>query len=605
MKLSDYVADFVAKIGNGHVFLITGGAIAHVVDSVGKKAQTGEIEYVCVQHEQAGAMAAEAYSRLNTGLGIVLVTSGPGATNLITGICGAWFDSVPALFISGQVNTKESIAASASTPRQVGFQETDIVSIVKPITKMAEAVSDPNQIRYVLEKALYVARSGRPGPVLVDLPVDLQIADINPNDLPAFKPPAESDKNMDSPSEVVAKIKTLKELIAAAERPVILLGAGIRLAEMEKEALQFAEQLGFPIVVSWSGFDLLAHDHPQHIGDIGVYGNRGANFAVQNSDLLIGLGSRMDTRQTGGKTATFARGAKKVMIDVDKNEITKGRGLAIDLGICTDLRTFLPEFSKSGTTASKDISSWLAKTKTWKEKYSSVLPEYFDAQLLSPHAFVRTLSDIVPQNQTIIVDEGGNLVWTMQSWQIKQGQRLISTFGNSPMGYALPAAIGASLALGKKDVICIDGDGGFQMNIQELQTVFHYKLPLKIFILNNGCYGIIQQFQDAYFDSRYFATGEGYSAPDFVKIATAYGIDAIRISNLKEAKQKIKEVLDHKGPILCDVTIDPKSRLNPKLEFGRALEDMSPYLPDEEFFSNMIVSPLPRDTKKSGWKQAE
>lgn len=603
MKLSDYVADFLADVSGGTVFLITGGAIAHVVDSLGKKRDEGKVEYVCVQHEQAGAMAIEAYSRLNSGLGVMLATSGPGATNLITGMCGCWFDSIPALFVTGQVNSKESVESSASKPRQVGFQETDIVSMVKGITKYAEKVTDPMMIRSALEKAVFLARSGRPGPVLVDIPVDLQVVDINPKELHSFTP-EEDVAHIDSEDDVKKSVRELARLIGESKRPIILLGSGVRLGHAEKETLACIERLGFPVVVSWGGFDILPHDHPQFVGDIGVYGSRGANFAVQNADLVLSLGSRLDTRQTGGKISTFARGAKKVMVDIDRNEITKGRGLTIDLGICADLKTFYALFNAAYADSSKtDISDWISKTKQWKQKYSSVLPEHFVSKKISPYAFMRTLSDLTPPNETIIVDEGGNLVWTMQSWKIKSGQRLISTFGNSPMGYALPAAIGASVALHKKPVICIDGDGGFQMNIQELQTVANYKLPLKIFILNNHCYGIIQQFQDAYFNSRYEATGKGYSSPDFTRVAGAYGIEAVKITSLADAKEKIAYALKSPGPILCEIEIDPQSRLNPKLEFGRPLEDMSPPLSDEEFKENMVIEPLPRNTQ-SGWQKA-
>src|SRR3989344_2834463 len=449
MKLSDFVAEFVAKISNKHVFLITGGAIAHVIDSIGKKMDEGKLEYICVQHEQAGAMAAEAYSRLNSGLGVMLVTSGPGATNLITGICGCWFDSIPALFISGQVNTIESVEAASANPRQVGFQESDIVSIVKSITKFAVKVTDPNKIRYVLEQAVFMARSGRPGPVLIDIPIDLQAADIDVEQLKGFEPSnEESVIQTDSRAEIENNIQRLIKLIETVKRPIIILGSGVRIAGVEKEITQLVERLGFPFVVSWGAFDVLPHNHPQFAGHLGVYGSRGANFSVQNSDLIISLGSRLDTRQTGSNVNAFARAAKKVMGDIDRNEIMKGRGLSIDVGICADLKTFIPIFNDLYENyKAHDVSSWFERVMSWKEKYPSVLPEYFMQDMLNPYAFLKTLSDITPEGEIIIVDEGGNLVWTMQSWDIKKNQRLISTFGNSPMGYALPAAIGASLAL--------------------------------------------------------------------------------------------------------------------------------------------------------------
>jgi len=607
MKLADYVIDFVVSLGVREVFTVTGGAIAHVVDAVGRRHQEkGDIDFVCVQHEQSGAMAAEVYSRLGPGPGVVLVTSGPGATNLITGICGAWFDSIPCIFISGQVNTKESLDSISQKPRQVGFQETDIVSMVKSITKFAEKVTDPNKIRYTLEKAWHIANAGRPGPVLVDIPVDVQITDIDPAVLIGFQateekvnPPEESDESL------TAKINQLLGKLTAAKRPVILLGGGVRLARAEEVALKLVQKLQIPTVVSWSGFDLIAHNHPQFVGHIGVYGSRGANFAIQNADFLLSLGSRLDTRQTGGKRSTFARDAFKALVDIDAEELYKGRGMEVNLGFQCDVGRFFKLLeSQLNNFVLPDIKEWQARALAWRNKYPACLPEYLNQPNINAYAFLDVLSKETPENETVIVDEGGNLVWTMQAWQVKSGQRVISTFGNSPMGYALPAAIGASLALGKKSVICIDGDGGFQMNVQELQTVVNYNLPLKIFILNNRGYGIIKQFQDLYFNSRYEATGRGYSAPDFKKVAEAYGVPAITISSPQEIAEKIKWVLNQPGPVLCNVLIDENQKLTPKLEFGRPIEDLTPYLSDEEFASNMIVKSLPRQKENKGWQNA-
>lgn len=611
MKLSDYVVDFVHSLGVEDVFLMTGGAIAHIVDSVAQKSlEKDNFRYICVQHEQSAAMAVEAYARLHrSGIGVAFATSGPGATNFITGMCGCWFDSIPSLFISGQVSTRESIDSISTKPRQVGFQETDIVTIVSSITKYAEKVTDPLDIRYHLEKAVYFAKEGRPGPVLLDIPVDIQVAEINPSALRGFLPDKKiSGNKLDSENVVLAKIEKLRDLLKKAERPIILLGAGVRLGGAEKEIISFIEKLGVPVVVSWGAFDILSHDHPLFIGHIGVYGNRGANFAAQNADLLISIGSRLDTRQTGGRVESFAREAKKVMVDIDKNEIEKGRGLVINLGIHTDVKYFLKTFSKLiEKTDVGNIAKWLERVVVWKTKYPAVLPEFHDQKEISSYVFIKKLSDVLRGGEVVVVDEGGNLVWTMQSFSIKKEQRLFSTFGNSPMGYALPASIGASVALGRASVICIDGDGGFQPNIQELQTIKHYNLPIKIFIMNNRSMGIIKQFQDLYFDSRYYATTSrfGYSAPDFVAVAKAYGIDAFSIKDFSEIDSGIKRVIDHNGPILCDVWIDEDQKLNPKLEFGRPLEDMSPYLPREEFLENMVIEPLPESKeipKKTGWQ---
>jgi len=607
MKASDYIVDFLVSRNVKTVFLITGGAIAHVVDSVGKrKTEKGDLDYIVVQHEQAGAMAAETYSRFGPGLGVMMATSGPGATNLLTGICGCWFDSVPALFITGQVNSSESQEAAKAAPRQVGFQETDIVSIAKPVTKYAVKITDASQIRYELEKAMHIAQEGRPGPVLVDIPVNLQFEQVEPEKLEAFLPETYTGAAVDADEIVAQKIKTLASYLESAERPVLLLGGGGRLAHAQREALELAEKLNIPVVVSWSGFDLIPHDHPLFAGHIGVYGSRAANFAVQNADLVISLGSRLDTRQTGGNVASFARAARVVMVEIDRNEIEKGRGLRVDLGIVADVKALIPKLAAALSGARPSLSAWQERVGDWKKKYSGPVETGAEGGPINAYDFLRKLSDVLPENQVTIADEGGNLVWTMQSFRIRKGQRLVSTFGNSPMGYALPAAIGAAAALPGKDIICIDGDGGFQMNIQELQTLVHYKLPVKVFIMNNRCMGIIKQFQDLYFDSRYIATTDayGYAAPDFAKVAGAYGIPSLTIRTLAEAPELIKKALATPGPVLVDVLIDPEQKLSPKLEFGRPIEDMSPYLDRDELKKAMIVPLLPESEKlpeRTGW----
>lgn len=608
MKLSDYIAEFLVSRNIKTVFLITGGAIAHVVDSIGiRKAQKGDLDYIVVQHEQAGAMAAETYSRFGPGLGVMIATSGPGATNLITGICGCWFDSVPALFITGQVGSKESQDAAASKPRQVGFQETDIVSIASPVVKYAVKVTDPAQIRFELEKAMYIAQEGRPGPVLVDIPVDVQFEQIDLQALVSFSPDSYvTGTPVDTAEEVDAKLATLMTYVESAERPVLLLGGGVRLARAEAEAVALAEKLNIPVVVSWSGFDLIPHDHPLFAGHIGVYGNRGGNLVVQNADLVIALGSRLDTRQTGGKVDSFARGAKIVMVDIDRNEIEKGRGLRVDLGIVTDVKPFIEELAAAIVSPRSPIATWMERVHAWKERYGGSVETGVPGGPMNAYDFLHILSDTLPEGQHTIVDEGGNLVWTMQSFSIKKGQRLVSTFGNSPMGYALPAAIGAAAALPGENIICIDGDGGFQMNIQELQTLAHYQLPIKVFIMNNRCMGIIKQFQDLYFDSRYTATMDdgGYSSPDFAAVADAYGLATFTVQSIDEAQDVIDKALATPGPVLVDVRINPEQKLNPKLEFGRPIEDMAPYLDRDELKETMVVPLLPESEKlpeRTGW----
>ncbi|MBI2625529.1 thiamine pyrophosphate-binding protein [Candidatus Parcubacteria bacterium] len=608
MKLSDYLAQFLVEQKVKHVFLVTGGAAAHIVDSLGRNPK---IAYICPQHEQSAAMAADAYSRITKNIGVAVATSGPGATNLITGICCAWFDSIPILCITGQVNTHE-MAGPKRKVRQYGFQETDVVGIVRPITKFAELVTDPKEIRYVLEKAVYLAKSGRPGPVLVDLPLNVQHADINPKTLRRFNP-----RELHEPKPNAAKLRTqvrrMIHMLGKAKRPVILAGGGIRLAYARPEFRKLMAKLRVPVVASWSGIDALAHSHPMYVGQLGVYGARGANFTAQNTDLIIAIGSRLDSRQTGGQHHTFAREAKRVGVDIDPGEIFKQDGVKAHLAIVSDAKLFLEEFLRQLPRVKlQDLPVWHARCRNWKKRYPAVWPEWYHQKgSVNSYVFVEALARAAGNDDIAIVDEGGNLTWTMQAWHVKPGQMLFSALGNSPMGYAFPAAIGAWFAAPQRRIICIDGDGGFQVNIQELQTVAYHKIPLKIFILNNRVYGILKQFQETYFKARYEASTpeHGYSCPDFVNIAKAYGIKAVRITNHRNLAANIRKVLATPGPVLCDVNISRDQKLIPKLiayqnKQGRyisnPIEDQLPFLPRKEFLENMIVPPVQQEgTKKT------
>lgn len=590
MKLSDYIASFLASCGVHHVFEITGGAAVHLIQSISDNKAT---DYICVQHEQAGAMAAESYARVTKNIGAAMATSGPGMTNLITGIACAYFDSIPVIYITGQVNTYES--KQGRKARQIGFQETDIVKMVKDLTKFAVTVSNPFDIRYFLEKAIYIAKSARQGPVLIDVPMDIQRTQINPENLKKFNP-EEIKINIDKPSLIEDKITKSLKLIYKAKRPVIIAGGGIRYADQINQFEKLIEKFGFPVVSTWSGIDVLHHNHPLYIGQIGVYGNRGANFTVQNSDLIICFGSRLDTRITGGKPETFARGAKKIIIDIDRAELYKKRGLNPDIGVCAGVKEVINILTnKLVKKQIPDTCDWINKTILWKNKYPAVLPEWRKRKKqVNPYVFIETLSNMLNNNQIVVADCGANLTWTIQAFKVKRGQRLFSAMGNSPMGYSLPASIGASIALNKKPIICIIGDGGLQVNIQEFQTVVKYNIPVKIFILNNHSYGIIKQFQDFYFNSNYVATTpeSGYSMPDFLKVANAYGIKSERISNHEEIRSKINKILKVNGPVICDVIIEDTAIIIPKLEFGNPIEDLSPLLPRKEFLNNMIIKPL-------------
>jgi len=585
MKLSDYIADFLKNQGIRHVFTITGGASAHLIDSIAK---TEGIDYICPQHEQAGAMAADAYSRVTGNLGAAIATSGPGATNMLTGVCCAYYDSVPVIYITGQVSTLKLKGDSGI--RQLGFQESDIIDIFKPVTKYAVLVKDPLRIRYELEKAAYIARSGRLGPVLVDIPDNLQREDIDPEQLEPFIPEEGEAKTEDPDAKVMRSI----ELINRAERPVLLLGWGIKLAKAEEEARVLIERLGFPVLCTWAMMDLLPSDHPLSAGSFGSHGTRHANFAVQNADLILSIGSRLDTRNAG--SPAFARGAKKIVVDIDSSELEKFERfkMDVDLPIHADAGYFMRALnSRIGEESLPDISDWKSRIAEWKERFPICLSEYYQQEEVNPYVFVKALSAASSEGDVLFADTGCCLAWIMQAFEFKKEQRIYSAFNNTPMGYALPASIGACFALDKGAVICATGDGGLQMNIQEMATVIRHNLPIKIFLFNNHGYSMIQQTQDQWLDSKYEAsTVEGGLAfPDFIKVAEAYGYKCFNITRNSGMESTIKEALNTEGPVFCNVEIPSHHRVVPLVKFGRAIEDSEPLLDREEFFKNMIVEP--------------
>ncbi|MDC3382549.1 thiamine pyrophosphate-binding protein [Candidatus Pelagibacter sp.] len=587
MKLADYILKFLISKNVNNVFLITGGAISFVVDAFSRNKK---IKYTCVAHEQAAAMMADAYSRVGKGFGATMVTSGPGAQNLVTGIACSWFDSVPTIHISGQVNTYELSSNNITTKkvRQIGFQETDIVSIVKPITKFAYQVKDPNEIKYVLEKAYFIANEGRPGPVLIDIPMNFQREKINLKKMNTFKPPKIRTNN-----KIENQIFKIKELLNQSNRPVLIIGGGVRMSGAMNELEKFLKKVDIPIVTTWSGLDTIDYQNKSYVGSVGVYGSRAANFAVQNSDLIINLGSRLDTRITGGKPETFARTAKIISIDIDKYELNKKRGLNIFLKINEDLKYFLSIFNfKLKKFQFSANNQWKITCKEWKLKYSNVKDSYFQQQkYVNPYSFIDLLSKKLSNKDVIITDDGGHLTWTIQAFKIKKGQRLFSAFGNSPMGYAFPAAIGASIANKNKRIICIDGDGSIQINIQELQTMVANKLPIKLFIINNNGYGIIKQFQELYLNKRFEASvsAKGVTNPSFKKISNAYGINYNEIRNNKDINKILSKVLKTNKPEIINVIINPDQKIIPKLQFGNPIEDLSPLLSRKEFKKNMMI----------------
>ena len=589
MTVADYILKFLISKNVNNVFLMTGGAISFAIDAFSRNKK---IKYTCVAHEQAAAMMADAYSRVGKGFGATMVTSGPGAQNLITGIACSWFDSVPVIHISGQVNKFELSTANKTTKkvRQIGFQETDIVSMVKPITKFAYQLKSANEIKYILEKAFYIATSGRPGPVLIDIPMNFQKEIINEKNIKIFNKPK---KNTSINAKIKSSIYKIKELLNKSKRPVLILGGGLRVAKAVNELDKFLKKTNIPIVTTWSGVDVLDFNHKNYIGCIGVYGSRAANFAVQNADLVLNFGSRLDTRVTGGKPETFSRAAKIISVDIDKYELNKKRGLNNYLKINQDLKDFLLILNSKSINFKHSIShQWESICNEWKLTYPNVKPTYKkQAKYVNPYFFFDKLSEKLTNKDIIVSDSGGNLTWTVQAFKIKKGQRLFSAYGNSPMGYSLPAALGASLANNKHRVVCIEGDGGIQINIQELQTMVANNIPLKLFIINNNGYGIIKQFQELYLNARYEGTipSKGVTNPDFKKISKAYGINYNEIKNNREIEAVLNKVLKTKKPEFINVLINPSQKIIPKLQFGKPIEDLSPLLTRSEFKKNMII----------------
>lgn len=597
MLVSDYILKFLERKKVKEVFLITGGAIAFVVDAFSRNKK---IKYISVAHEQAAAMMADSYSRLGPNFAATMVTSGPGATNLLTGIACSWFDSIPNIHICGQVNTYETSEFKKSTinVRQVGFQETDIVTMAKPITKFAYRIKSLEEIPYILDKAYNISISGRPGPVLIDIPMNFQRLKVKKSTLISHK-----NKKIQKIHNL-SKYDRLLQLIQKSIRPTIILGGGIRISNSLKKLEKILKKFNIPIVNTWSGLDTIDYHNRKFIGTIGVYGNRAANFTVQNSDLILNLGSRLDTRITGGKPNTFARAAKIISVDIDKNELFKDRGLKNYLVFNTDLNIFFENFQKViSKKLKKPLSKkkWLSTTLKWKNKYPKVsAKDIKQKKFVNPYYFIGTLSEVLKSNDIIIADDGAHLTWSVQAFKIKYGQRFFSAWGNSPMGYAFPASIGASLAKNKKRIICLDGDGSIQMNLQEMHTLNKLKLPVKIFNMNNNGYGIIKQFQEIYLGKRYEATIEskGVSNPDFRKICKAFNLKYVRILDHKNLKDKLRSLLNNKDAVFIDVIIKPNQKIIPKLEFGRPIEDLSPRLSDRKFHEEMIVESLRKSKQK-------
>ena len=574
MKLADYIAAFLAEQGCTHVFGYAGGAVTHLIDSL---YQRQDIQFIGTYHEQGAAFAAEGYARRKNDIGVAIATSGPGATNLLTGIGSAYFDSIPCLYLTGQVNTYEYKGDLAV--RQLGFQETDIVSIVKPITKYAVRLTDPRQIRYELEKAIFLANSGRKGPVLLDIPMDIQRADIREQDLVGYQ--AEPTEKMEK-----SWLSPLLELFKKAKRPVILVGGGVQLSGAQGLFNQLAKQLKIPIVCSLMGRDVYDNTNDNYFGMIGAYGNRYANLIIANSDFILALGSRLDSRQTG-PVNSFAREAKLVRVDIDNNELAKKikkDEYAIQADIGGFLRTLNENLDQINNSAA---STWLEQARVYQQKY----PSFKTSDLSDPNFIMLEISKLASENDIICLDVGQNQMWAAQSMKITQSQRLLISGGMGAMGFSVPAAIGAYYQnphQGK--VLALAGDGGMQMNIQELALIKRNHLPIKIIVLNNHSLGMIRHFQEMYFEGRYNATIKDYEAPDFCKIASAYGIQAVQVKASQELRN-LKPLLSSNEPVFIEIQLPQTTYVYPKLSINRPIEDQDPLLTREELASNMLVKP--------------
>jgi len=597
IKLSDYVVQFIENLGVKHVFLISGGGCIHLVDSIGK---SKKIKYVCNHHEQACAIAAEGYGRTTGNLGVCIVTSGPGGTNAITGVMGAWVDSIPMLIISGQVK-RETIGAGKSL-RQLGDQEINIIDIVKPITKYAVLVNDSTDIKYHLEKAIYLARSGRPGPVWVDIPLDIQGSFIEVRKLKKFANKEIKLKHETNKRKLKLIVSEVIERISKAERPILFVGNGVRFAHAETELLTLIDLLKIPVLTGYAGFDLVATDNPFFAGHPGSFGQRAGNFTLQNSDLLLVLGSRLNVRMTGFNFPSFARAAYKIMVDVDSEEMNK-HTIKIDKKINFDVKDFICEMINQLNNNSLIFykKNWIEKIIEWKTRYPSVLPDYYNnKKYVNPYCFVETLSKYMSPSDGLTLANATAQVVPYQALKFTQGTRILNNSGCAAMGYGLSAAIGMCFARNRKKTICLEGDGSIQLNIQELQTIVYYKLPIKIFIFSNQGYVSIRLTQEGLFEGKLVASSPdtGVSIPNMIKVAKAYGIPTMTIKNHSEMAKKIKKVLSTDEAYFCEILTPPDQKFLPKSAsaklvdgtfVSRPLEDMLPLLSREELKENMII----------------
>ena len=591
IKLADYLINRLAEYGIEEVFQVYGAATGHLVDAF---VRAKGIRYIAPFHEQACGFAAEGYAKVNGNFGVAMATSGPGGQNLATCAGNCYFDSVPCLFITGQI--KQQFMRPDKSIRQIGFQESDMVGLMSTVTKYSVMVTKPEDIRYQLEKCIHIMKSGRPGPVHLDIPIDIAKAMINPDELFPYDVSLEMSYNE---NKINQQIDEFLEDLKNSERPALMIGGGVRLAGAEKDILELGRILKIPVFPTWNALDIICSDYPYYGGRIGTYGGAGRNFGIQNTDLLLAIGSRISGRITGGNIHSFAREAKKYMVDVDKPGLQKKlQQVPFDVCIYSDAKLFI-KLLMNRIDEIPDFSSWMNKCAGWRNKYDPVTPNMFDeSEHVNQYAFVRILSEQMKKDDILVGDCGGNIVVINHCFRTKTGQRYFTNNGNSPMGFSFAGAIGAWFASDKErqNVVCIIGDGGMNMNIQELQTLVNYNIGIKVIILNNHIYGITKAFQETNFEGRMEACGPiGYNPPDFIKVAKAYGLDTVRIegSDYDKIRKQIDDILDHDGPLIIDVNCFEQHTYEPKLiGWETPIEDMYPYLDREEFLENMIIKPL-------------
>ena len=595
MKLSDFVVKYLEKKKIDIVFGVTGGGAMHLNDSFG---QSRSIKFIMTHHEQAASMAAESYTRRSGKIGVCHVTSGPGGTNAITGVVGAFIDSIPQLIISGQVETSSLI--NNSSLRQRGVQEVNITKLVKPIVKYCVTIKNPDLIKYELEKAFFISQNGRPGPVWIDIPLDIQNKKVNLKRLKSFK----ETKKKSAPFN--NKFKQIWNLIKKAKRPTFVTGNGIHLSKSEKNLKRVVKLFNIPILTSWNTSDLFTKDHQKNIGSFGIFGDRASNFTIQNSDLIIILGCRMSLPQTGYNLNLFAPEAKIIYVDIDENEIHKLKKNTIK--IVADVKFFLDEFYKYFKKKSlKEINliqkKWLITTVNWKKKYPIVLSAYKKQKKINSFFFTEILSKNLKNNSCIVTDMGTSFTCTMQTFRSNKKYRLYTSSGLASMGFGLPGAVGAAFADKKNQTICITGDGGFMFNLQELQTIKHHNLDIKIFVLCNKGYLTMKLMQKKNFKFYIGSTPtSGITCPDFTKVAKAFGINSYKIDKTKNLKKKMKNLLNKKGSFICHIEMPEHQQLVPRLQtlidknknfLPTPIDNLYPYLNEDEYKKNIFYkSPI-------------